>query len=139
MYLDKEEYLEIFIEQDFNKIIFVWYTPMNGVAGSIKRQEKITLPTSTEKEQVYCQVADISGFSSHIDHDELVHDCLSNLNLARGADIVLTHGTESRIKLVPDIQKYVIGTRRNIQVLVPELWDTYECKWNKSQGKLIAG
>ena len=128
-------HLDYILEDEENKIIFVGYTPTNGRAGDIKRGDMVQLPSSEDPVQVRCQVADIAGFSSHIDHDEILEYLWAH-KFARWARIVLNHGGASRELLQEDIESRIIKSKKLIKVIIPDLWAVYHRDFAKSRSRL---
>ncbi len=106
-------------------LVFVWYTPPSCRWWLIKAKNDISIESKIYK--VLCNVVDIKWFSWHIDEDELLQ-LLSETSINRGAKVSLTHWTDSRLKLREKIRKEVLRTRKNIDILVPELWETVKLK-----------
>ena len=128
-------HLDYVLPDENNKIIFVGYTPMNWRAGDIKRGGMVQLPSSQDPVRVRCEVADIAGFSSHIDHDEIL-EYLGAHNFARGARIILNHWWESREILKKDIESEIIKSKKLIKVIIPDLWAVYHRDFARSRSRL---
>ncbi|MDD2907218.1 MAG: MBL fold metallo-hydrolase [Candidatus Gracilibacteria bacterium] len=118
-------HLKANLQNPKSKIIFVGYTPPNCRGGKIKSGNSVDI--DLVKYNVDCKVADIKGFSGHIDQDEIIQ-LLGENTINRGATISLTHGNDNREGLKEKVLKEVLKTRKSIKVLIPELGDTIEVK-----------
>jgi len=118
-------HLEENLENPKSTVVFVWYTPPNCRWGLIKAKKDISIEWEIYK--VLCNVVDIKWFSWHIDEQELL-TLIWESNINRWATVSLTHWTKSRLELREKIKREVFKTRRSIDILVPELWDTIKIK-----------
>lgn len=106
-------------------VVFVWYTPPNCRWWLIKAKQDVTIEWEIYK--VLCKVVDIKWFSAHNDEEELLQ-LISETSISRWATVSLTHWTNSRLELSEKIRKEIFKTRKSIDILVPELWDTVKIK-----------
>jgi len=113
------------LENPKSTVVFVWYTPPNCRWWLIKAKNDVSIEWEIYK--VLCNVVDIKWFSWHIDEEELLQ-LLSETSINRGAKVSLTHWTDSRLELRKKIRKEVLRTRKSIDILVPELWETVKLK-----------
>lgn len=118
-------HLEKNLENPHSTVVFVWYTPPNSRGWLIKAKKDVVIELDTYK--VLCNVVDIKWFSWHIDESELLQ-LISKTSINRWAIVSLTHWTESRLVLSEKIRKEIFKTRKSIDILVPNLWDTIEIK-----------
>jgi metallo-beta-lactamase family protein len=113
-------------------ILFTWYCPPNSPGWRIKQNLPVYLASETNEEiQPICKIVDNKGFSGHLDHEEVlmyIQDLKDKNKLARNATIVLNHGWSKREEVKVDILEKILQTKRNVTVLIPELWDTVEIK-----------
>ena len=86
-------HLQNILEDKDAKIVFVWYCPESTNWGKIKARKEIFI--EWKKFQVLCELADLKGFSAHIDWNELL-EYLWNLDFAFWAKLALNHGWEAR-------------------------------------------
>ena len=63
-------HLQNILEDKDAKIVFVWYCPESTNWGKIKARKEIFI--EWKKFQVLCELADLKGFSAHIDWNELL-------------------------------------------------------------------
>lgn len=118
-------HLQANLENSKSTVVFVWYTPPNCRGWLIKEKKDVSIEWEVYK--VSCNVVDIKWFSWHIDEEELLQ-LLSETSINRWAKVSLTHWTDSRLELREKIKKEVLRTRKSIDILVPELWDTVKIK-----------
>lgn len=122
-------HLEQILENPKAKVVFVWYCPPNSIWWLIKDKKPVFI--NQKKYDVKCSIADNKGFSGHLDHQEIlmyIKDLIDNGKLARNATIVLNHGWEKRELVKADILMNVLNTKKNVDVLIPNLWDSVEIK-----------
>ena len=113
-------HLQNILENPKAKIIFVWYCPENTNWWKIKARQKVFIEWKSF--EVKCEIADLPGFSAHIDWQEILQ-YLQNLNFKESWKIALTHGWNSRNLLSDDIQSNIDITRKSIEIIIPDLWD----------------
>lgn len=108
-------------------LLFVWYCPENSKWGKIKQWRSVFI--HNQLHDIKCKIKDIWGFSGHPDESEII-DYISQLNFNRGADIVLTHGTDERKWMKTRIEEtFTTGkNKRKLNIHVPQLWDTFSKK-----------
>ncbi|RKW25121.1 hypothetical protein D8B46_00185, partial [Candidatus Gracilibacteria bacterium] len=113
-------HLQNILENPKAKIIFVGYCPENTNGGKIKARQKVFI--EGKNFEVKCEIADLPGFSAHIDGQEILQ-YLQNLNFKESGKIALTHGGNSRNLLSDDIQSNIDTTRKSIEIIIPDLGD----------------
>ncbi|MBB1564432.1 MBL fold metallo-hydrolase [Candidatus Gracilibacteria bacterium] len=113
-------HLQNILENPKAKIIFVGYCPENTNGGKIKARQKVFI--EGKNFEVKCEIADLPGFSAHIDGQEILQ-YLQNLNFKESGKIALTHGGNSRNLLSDDIQSNIDITRKSIEIIIPDLGD----------------
>lgn len=113
-------------------VLFTWYCPPNSPGWRIKQNLPVYLTSETnEPIQPVCKIVDNKAFSGHLDHEEVlmyIQDLKDNWKLARNAIISLNHGWEKREEIRVDMMEEVLKTKRNVKILIPQLWDTIEIK-----------
>ncbi|MBW7955048.1 MBL fold metallo-hydrolase [Candidatus Gracilibacteria bacterium] len=102
-----------------SKIVFIGYCPLSTKGGKIKSGEEFII-IDGEPFEVKCEYDDITGFSGHIDSEEILM-YLKRQNFAKNATIALNHGDEKRLILQKQIEKVIGETSKKIEVLVPNL------------------
>lgn len=112
-------HLQNILEDKDAKIVFVWYCPESTNWGKIKARKEIFI--EWKKFQVLCELADLKGFSAHIDWNELL-EYLWNLDFAFWAKLALNHGWEARKDFAEQI-KLNLEIHSKVNILVPDLFD----------------
>ena len=112
-------HLQNILEDKDAKIVFVWYCPESTNWGKIKARKEIFI--EWKKFQVLCELADLKGFSAHIDWNELL-EYLWNLDFAFWAKLVLNHGWEARKDFAEQILT-LDKIHSKVNILVPDLFD----------------
>lgn len=105
-----------------SKIIFVWYCPLSTRWWKIKAGDEF-ISIDGEAFKVECEYDDITGFSWHIDEQEIL-SYLSELKFKKWAIIALTHGDEKRLLLAEKIEQTMKEVWQKVKVIVPQLWST---------------
>lgn len=113
-------HLQNILEDKDAKIVFVWYCPESTNWGKIKARKEIFI--EWKKFQVLCELADLKGFSAHIDWNELL-EYLWNLDFAFWAKLVLNHGWEARKDFAEQINLTLDKIHSKVNILVPDLFD----------------
>lgn len=113
-------HLQNILEDKDAKIVFVWYCPESTNWGKIKARKEIFI--EWKKFQVLCELADLKGFSAHIDWNELL-EYLWNLDFAFWAKLVLNHGWEARKDFAEKIKLNLDKIHSKVNILVPDLFD----------------
>lgn len=113
-------HLQNILEDKDAKIVFVWYCPESTNWGKIKARKEIFI--EWKKFQVLCELADLKGFSAHIDWNELL-EYLWNLDFAFWAKLALNHGWEARKDFVEQINLTLDKIHSKVNILVPDLFD----------------
>ena len=108
-------HLQNILEDKDAKIVFVWYCPESTNWGKIKARKE------WKKFQVLCELADLKGFSAHIDWNELL-EYLWNLDFAFWAKLALNHGWEARKDFAEQILT-LDKIHSKVNILVPDLFD----------------
>ena len=112
-------HLQNILEDKDAKIVFVWYCPESTNWGKIKARKEIFI--EWKKFQVLCELADLKGFSAHIDWNELL-EYLWNLDFAFWAKLALNHGWEARKDFAEQILT-LDKIHSKVNILVPDLFD----------------
>ncbi|RAL56573.1 hypothetical protein BLD25_02835 [Candidatus Gracilibacteria bacterium GN02-872] len=112
-------HLQNILEDKDAKIVFVGYCPESTNGGKIKARKEIFI--EGKKFQVLCELADLKGFSAHIDGNELL-EYLGNLDFAFGAKLALNHGGEARKDFAEQILT-LDKIHSKVNILVPDLFD----------------
>lgn len=113
-------HLQNILEDKDAKIVFVWYCPESTNWGKIKARKEIFI--EWKKFQVLCELADLKGFSAHIDWNELL-EYLWNLDFAFWAKLALNHGWEARKDFAEQIDLTLDKIHSKVNILVPDLFD----------------
>ena len=113
-------HLQNILEDKDAKIVFVWYCPESTNWGKIKARKEIFI--EWKKFQVLCELADLKGFSAHIDWNELL-EYLWNLDFAFWAKLALNHGWEARRDFAEQINLTLDKIHSKVNILVPDLFD----------------
>lgn len=113
-------HLQNILEDKDAKIVFVWYCPESTNWGKIKARKEIFI--EWKKFQVLCELADLKGFSAHIDWNELL-EYLWNLDFAFWAKLALNHGWEAREDFAEQIKLNLDKIHSKVNILVPDLFD----------------
>lgn len=113
-------HLQNILEDKDAKIVFVWYCPESTNWGKIKARKEIFI--EWKKFQVLCELADLKGFSAHIDWNELL-EYLWNLDFAFWAKLALNHGWEARKDFAEQIKLNLDKIHSKVNILVPDLFD----------------
>ena len=113
-------HLQNILEDKDAKIVFVWYCPERTNWGKIKARKEIFI--EWKKFQVLCELADLKGFSAHIDWNELL-EYLWNLDFAFWAKLALNHGWEAREDFAEQINLTLDKIHSKVNILVPDLFD----------------
>lgn len=113
-------HLQNILEDKDAKIVFVWYCPESTNWGKIKARKEIFI--EWKKFQVLCELADLKGFSAHIDWNELL-EYLWNLDFAFWAKLALNHGWEARKYFAEQIDLTLDKIHSKVNILVPDLFD----------------
>ena len=113
-------HLQNILEDKDAKIVFVWYCPESTNWGKIKARKEIFI--EWKKFQVLCELADLKGFSAHIDWNELL-EYLWNLDFAFWAKLALNHGWEARRDFAEQIKLNLDKIHSKVNILVPDLFD----------------
>lgn len=113
-------HLQNILEDKDAKIVFVWYCPESTNWGKIKARKEIFI--EWKKFQVLCELADLKGFSAHIDWNELL-EYLWNLDFAFWAKLALNHGWEAREDFAEQIDLTLDKIHSKVNILVPDLFD----------------
>ena len=113
-------HLQNILEDKDAKIVFVWYCPESTNWGKIKARKEIFI--EWKKFQVLCELADLKGFSAHIDWNELL-EYLRNLDFAFWAKLALKHGWEARKDFAEQINLTLDKIHSKVNILVPDLFD----------------
>lgn len=113
-------HLQNILEDKDAKIVFVWYCPESTNWGKIKARKEIFI--EWKKFQVLCELADLKGFSAHIDWNELL-EYLWNLDFAFWAKLALNHGWEAREDFAEQIKLTLDKIHSKVNILVPDLFD----------------
>lgn len=113
-------HLQNILEDKDAKIVFVWYCPESTNWGKIKARKEIFI--EWKKFQVLCELADLKGFSAHIDWNELL-EYLWNLDFAFWAKLALNHGWEAREDFAEQINLTLDKNHSKVNILVPDLFD----------------
>ena len=113
-------HLQNILEDKDAKIVFVWYCPESTNWGKIKARKEIFI--EWKKFQVLCELADLKGFSAHIDWNELL-EYLWNLDFAFWAKLALNHGWEAREDFAEQINLTLDKIHSKVNILVPDLFD----------------
>ena len=113
-------HLQNILEDKDAKIVFVWYCPESTNWGKIKARKEIFI--EWKKFQVLCELADLKGFSAHIDWNELL-EYLWNLDFAFWAKLALNHGWEARKDFAEQINLTLDKIHSKVNILVPDLFD----------------
>lgn len=113
-------HLQNILEDKDAKIVFVWYCPESTNWGKIKARKEIFI--EWKKFQVLCELADLKGFSAHIDWNELL-EYLWNLDFAFWAKLVLNYGWEARKDFAEQINLTLDKIHSKVNILVPDLFD----------------
>lgn len=113
-------HLQNILEDKDAKIVFVWYCPESTNWGKIKARKEIFI--EWKKIQVLCELADLKGFSAHIDWNELL-EYLWNLDFAFWAKLALNHGWEAREDFAEQIDLTLDKIHSKVNILVPDLFD----------------
>ena len=113
-------HLQNILEDKDAKIVFVWYCPESTNWGKIKARKEIFI--EWKKFQVLCELADLKGFSAHIDWNELL-EYLWNLDFAFWAKLALNHGWEARRNFAEQINLTLDKIHSKVNILVPDLFD----------------
>lgn len=120
------------LENPKSTILFTGYCPPNSPGGRIKQNLPVILSwESMQVIQPKCKIVDNKAFSWHLDHQEIlmyIQELKDQWKLARNATIVLNHGWEKRELVRADILEDILKTKRNVDVLVPNLWESVEIK-----------
>ena len=112
-------HLQNILEDKDAKIVFVWYCPESTNWGKIKARKEVFI--EWKKFQVLCELADLKGFSAHIDWNELL-EYLWNLDFAFWAKLALNHGWEARKDFAEQILT-LDKIHSKVNILVPDLFD----------------
>ena len=112
-------HLQNILEDKDAKIVFVWYCPESTNWGKIKARKEIFI--EWKKIQVLCELADLKGFSAHIDWNELL-EYLWNLDFAFWAKLALNHGWEAREDFAEQILT-LDKIHSKVNIVVPDLFD----------------
>ena len=112
-------HLQNILEDKDAKIVFVWYCPESTNWGKIKARKEIFI--EWKKFQVLCELADLKGFSAHIDWNELL-EYLWNLDFAFWAKLALNNGWEARKDFAEQILT-LDKIHSKVNILVPDLFD----------------
>ena len=113
-------HLQNILEDKDAKIVFVWYCPESTNWGKIKARKEIFI--EWKKFQVLCELADLKGFSAHIDWNELL-EYLWNLDFAFWAKLALNHGWEARRDFAEQINLTLDKIHSKVNILIPDLFD----------------
>ena len=113
-------HLQNILEDKDAKIVFVWYCPESTNWGKIKARKEIFI--EWKKFQVLCELADLKGFSAHIDWNELL-EYLWNLDFAFWAKLALNHGWEARKDFAKQINLTLDRIHSKVNILIPDLFD----------------
>ena len=113
-------HLQNILEDKDAKIVFVWYCPESTNWGKIKARKEIFI--EWKKFQVLCELADLKGFSAHIDWNELL-EYLWNLDFAFWAKLALNHGWEARKDFAEQINLTLDRIHNKVNILIPDLFD----------------
>ena len=113
-------HLQNILEDKDAKIVFVWYCPESTNWGKIKARKEIFI--EWKKFQGLCGLAELKGFSAHIDWNELL-EYLWNLDFAFWAKLALNHGWEAREDFAEQIKLNLDKIHSKVNILVPDLFD----------------
>ena len=109
-------YLPEILKQAKAKIIFSWFPGKNTLASQIVDGNRKVVITGAVHD-VNCNSVYIEWFSSHADHNELVH-YHDSISKTKWAKVVLEHGWINRHILAADIKNPAT------KVIVPQEWDS---------------